>query len=112
MTLTVGQKLYWVPFDGHHHQEGEVTVLSVGRRWAKLSNQSRIEIETLRGDAGHYAVPGRCWLSKQDYMQATRAEAAWTALWKQFDRHRRPECVTYEHILAAAQLLGLTLEGR
>ena len=70
--LRVGQKLWWVgnrsAGDG---RQREVTVVSVGRKWATLDCKSgypiRNDIETLWADGKGFWSPGRCYLSKQEY---------------------------------------------
>lgn len=65
MKLKVGQELWWVP--SYDMKPYSVTIKKVGRKWAELNNHPRININTLEADGGHYASPGRCYLSKQDY---------------------------------------------
>jgi hypothetical protein len=87
-SLSIGQKLWYVPFDrrltssvGH-----EVTVVKVGRKWAEIDKQvdrmrtyaaGRIDIKTMFLDGGRYSSPGRCWLSKADYDREQQRQATW-----------------------------------
>lgn len=113
MKLEVGQKLYWV--GGHNYNKsgtGEVTVVTVGRKWANLSNRYRIDIQTLFGDGGQYNSPGRCYLSREEYESKARLEKSWDTLHRAIrDRWSVPAGVTEETIHKVMDLLGMKRVG-
>jgi hypothetical protein len=67
--MKTGDKLWFVHNDRRAYRKGyEVEVLSIGRKWATLSNHERINIETMWADGRQYSSPGRCWPSKAAYV--------------------------------------------
>lgn len=115
MTLVAGQKLVYVCEYGGYKRESEpreVTVESVGRRWANLSWRGyRCDKNTLIVDGHGYSSPGRCHLSIEHYQQWLAAGTAWRRLSAQIGRqYACPTDVTAEDIAKAAELLGLDLE--
>lgn len=104
-SLHVGQTLFFAPYSNHTYSpKGEVTITKVGRKWATLSNNCRIDLETLVADGGEYTPPGRCYLSQAEY----EAEAAANNEWIKFRQglpYARPQGVTAEDIAAARKLL-------
>lgn len=111
--LTVGQKLWLVLSVQWRGQQREVTVTSVGRKWATIdeSRRDRISMETLElvGDDGR--SQGQCWLSREDWVVATFADTLWQQFKKSIEYGRRPDGITAEAITQAAELLGVKLEG-
>ena len=105
--LIEGQKLWWVPQRHRNANEKEVTVLKVGRKWAQLDNNERIDIETLVADAGQYSSSGCCYLSREEYEQCKALTQAWSKLKHDLQYWRNPEGVTIGDIEAARKLLGL-----
>jgi hypothetical protein len=107
--LTPGTKLWFVG-SRNSRTEREVTVLSVGRKWAKLDNHTRIDIETMWADGGQYSSPGRAFRSKQEY----DANVMLDRLWSDFRHHvadfyGKPDGITEGRIRAAAAALGIEL---
>lgn len=110
MKLTVGQQLWWVPA---RYRTGEqpcyVTVEKVGRKWAQLSNQYRIDVTTLEPDSKGYSSPGECYLQREEYESKVAISYAWGRL-RKFMESRiwsgAPDGVTLENIEAAGNLLG------
>ncbi|GBG14593.1 ethanolamine ammonia-lyase [Novimethylophilus kurashikiensis] len=108
LKLTVGQKLWWVPHQLRFNNPREVTVEKVGRVWAYLDNHQRIDVETLRVDAGEGAPRGRVYLSEAEYLRETELRDRWSALKRALsDIYVIPEGVTPEDIAAATKLLRL-----
>lgn len=105
--LSIGQKLWWVPHQRKWQQPKEVTVLKVGRKWAQLDNNERIDLETFIADAGQYSSPGRCYLSQEEYEAKVTIGSAWSNLKRSIDYKSPPDGVTVEDIEAARQLLRL-----
>lgn len=72
--LKQGQTLWFVP--AYVKSEGyEVVVVSVGRKWAHLSNGKRIDNKTLSVDCS----AGGCYVSQGAYRERIELEAAWRA---------------------------------
>ena len=65
--MKVGDKLWWGSIGNSRGTPYEVTVTKVGRLWVYLSNDYRIDTQTLQGDGNGYSSPGCCWLSKEAY---------------------------------------------
>ena len=106
--IEVGQKLWWVPFEGYYGSPREVTVVKIGRKWATLSNCHRIELDSWIADGGQYSSPGSCYESEKVYEEAVKLSADWAKLRGAVDMMRtRPECVTSESIVQIRQLLGI-----
>jgi len=104
--LKVGQTLWWVPTN--RGSGTEVTVTAVGRKWARLDNHKRIDVETLEADGAGYAPPGRCHRSRELYEAEALLDSQWGALRKALDaRYRVPKGVTLGQIEQARELLGL-----
>jgi hypothetical protein len=109
MTLTIGQKLWFVP-DRRSGMAREVTVSKIGRKWASLDTWGdlRIDVSTLQADGRGYSSPGRCYFSHAAWEAEVALDAAWTALWRDMhDTYRRRDGVTVENIQAARKLLNL-----
>jgi hypothetical protein len=67
-----GDELIFKPSD-RRGVEHKVTVVSVGRKWAKLSNLHRADKETGWVDGGGYSSPGRVWTEEALRNQQYRA---------------------------------------
>jgi hypothetical protein len=105
-TLTVGQRLWYVPSDKRMASPFYITVLKVGRTWADCGNGRRINIETLRADGGSYSSPGTAWLSKEAY----DADVALDACWRRFQclaqaNYSAPKGIRLSQIENAARAL-------
>lgn len=105
--LQEGQKLWWVYSSNRRGQPREVTITKVGRKWAQLDNDKRIDLETLVADAGQYSPSGCCYLSREEYEQAEALAKAWSNLKRDLQYARRPDGVTIGDIEAARQMLWL-----
>jgi hypothetical protein len=110
--LVVGQKLWLVPSIRTYGQPREVSVVSVGRKWATLDcwKNARVDMETLLIDGKAYSPPGRCYLSREQHEETVRL----IGLWIDFRRTvsgllARPDGVTEANIRLAADLLGIQL---
>lgn len=108
--LQQGQSLYFVGTSAFHKRQGTVTVESVGRKWANITGTyiGRIDIVTLQADSGGYASPGRCYASRQDWLDAEAPRLAWRQLVNGLSTGR-PEAVSLADIQQAAKLLGVEL---
>ncbi len=107
--LSVGQKLWMVPYQRHLGVPMFVQVTKVGRKWAEISLRGyRISLNKLIIDGGGYTSPGRCYLTKEEHEAEVKLHAAWARLRSFMDRkHNPPDGVTIENIEAAIQVLGL-----
>lgn len=109
--LEANQTLYFVGSGAFHKRQGDVTVVSVGRKWATISGpyNGRIDIETLQADSAGYASPGRCYPSKQAWLDAEAPQRAWRQLVNSLPMGR-PESVSLADIHQAAKLLGVEID--
>lgn len=105
--LQEGQKLWWVYSSNRRGQPREVTVTKVGRKWAQLDNNCRIDIETLLADGGDYMSPGCCYLSKDIYDSGVALQKAWSEMKRDIQYASTPEGVTVVDIQAARTLLRM-----
>lgn len=103
-----GQKLWWVS-SNRYNKAQYVTITKVGRKWATLSNQHRIDKATLRADGGGYVSPGCCYLSKEQHDQEVRASSVFSELRNRLS-FSPSHGVTEEDIRQAAKLLRIKLE--
>lgn len=76
MTLTVGQQLYYVPSQ-RRAEPGFVTVTKVGRKWAEIGPNRRVNMETMALDGGGYSSPGTCYLSKEEHDAEVELRDTW-----------------------------------
>jgi hypothetical protein len=87
--LTVGQQLYYVPHDTSRCKPQFVTVTKVGRKWAELRDGNfylgRVSIKTLLVEAWDFSLPGRCYLSKEDYERENERLDEWLTLRKRLE---------------------------
>lgn len=109
--LEVNQTLYFVGTGAFHKRQGDVTVKGVGRKWATVSGtyNGRIDVDTLQADSAGYASPGRCYASKQAWLDAEAPQRAWRQLVNGLPMGR-PESVSLADIQQAAKLLGVKIE--
>lgn len=110
MKLTVGQQLWWVPNHCRHSDKPKfVTVEKVGRKWAQLSSNDRIDVVTLVADGKGNTSPGLCYLTREEYQAKLVKNRAWMKLHAFIESHLyrgTPDSVTLEDIEAAGKLLG------
>ena len=107
MKLSIGQTLYWVSAQYLREQPKEVTVTKIGRKWAYLSNNQRIDTENLIVDGGDYIPSGSVYLSKEEYDRLRDISAAWSKLRMDLQYSSLKMGITVEHITEARVLLGL-----
>lgn len=111
MNLQVGQKLWFVP-TYRYGQPCEVEVVSIGRKWVKISlGDTRIDINTGHADGRGYCSPGRCWESQEIY----KAHVARIGAWSRFrsaiqGMYSTPEHLSTDDIRAAAKLLRIEID--
>lgn len=111
MSLTVGQKLWFVYSDRRRGNSLELTVTKVGRKWASTCSSGwpesyRINIETLRADGGQYTSPGRAYLSREAYEAELAVDTAWRNLKRWMDgAYSPPSGISIVDIASAAALL-------
>lgn len=107
MKLVEKQKLWFVGSGNHARTRGEVTVHSVGRKWAEITGayRCRIAIDTLIADAAGFSSPGRCYLSQADWLAQEGPKLAWQSLRSQLPM-ACPKELSYDDIVAAGKLLG------
>lgn len=97
------QTLWWVCT--YAKQGRPVTVVSVGRKWATLSNRVRIDIETLRADAGGHPSPGKCYTSQEVFDAEVLRDQVWQELQSRLASHRI--CPAYLPTETMQQILAL-----
>jgi hypothetical protein len=74
---SVGQKLWFVGSKINPRQY-EIEVTKVGRLWATLGDDGRYRCDASgQVDGGHYASPGRCYVSREAYELEQARSAAW-----------------------------------
>lgn len=95
--LRVGQKLFFVS-SGSDQKTREVTVNSVGRKWAELSNFCRIDIKTFVADGGKYDSPGKCFINIEEYVDKKTAMSEFHRLRNEVYACKFNESVTAEDI--------------
>lgn len=110
MTMTVGQKLVFVPAR-KGAKPFEVTVEAVGRRWAYLDRHGRVDVETFEVDGGQYSSPGQCYGTWEEYEVTTERSRVWTAFQRGMPFGRLAPEVTTEEIRAAAKLLRIDVDA-
>ena len=105
--LTVGQKLWWVSDRYRNTRELlEVEVTKVGRKWADISNRYRVNVQTLETIGKGYSSPGKCYLSKNEYLSEAKTIEAWLSLHGKLSRtYTPPHGVTIETIETVKRLL-------
>ena len=75
-------------------------------------NCGRIDKDTLWLDGGHYASPGRCWLSREAWEESKAIDAAIRRLHEQIRYGRVDPGVTLADIQAAAALLRVDISEK
>ena len=105
--LQEGQKLWWVYSSSRRGQPREVTVTKVGRKWAQIDNNCRIDIETLLADGGDHMSPGGCYLSKDIYDAEVALQKAWSGMKRDIQYAPIQDGVTVVDIEAARTLLRM-----
>lgn len=103
--LKVGQRLYIAPNTHSHTPCYETITLSIGRRWANIGSNGRVDLETLLLDGGQYTSPGKAYFSKNEYQEMAAKEAYWLEL-----RNRlpvNPPAVSMETLKEIAEMIGL-----
>lgn len=102
----VGQSLYLVPNRGCGYRcSGVVSISKVGRKWATLDNDSKMDLQTLDIDGGGYSSPGKCYLSEQEYIEYKEKKDYWLRLRNKIPIS--PPACTLETLKQVAALLGL-----
>lgn len=113
MTLTVGQTLWYVPhqrYESGRDRGTEVTVIKVGRKWADLNRGiPRISIQTMQADGGQYSSPGRCYLSRDEWLAEITLNAIWRDFASRIGGQSPPDGVTEDAIRQAAELLHIPM---
>ena len=107
--MKVGDKLYFVYNDRSCRH---VEVEKVGRVWAYLSNDYRIDLKILRADGGNYSSPGRAWHSKEEYDASRAADKLWWMFRTLVHACHADNYFTAEQIIAAAAALGIDLDPK
>lgn len=106
----IGQTLWFVGerSGSKRGRSGDVTVTAVGRKWMEIEGcfSGRVELETMKADGQGFTSPGRCYLSKQDWLDKDGARLAWNALRSSMPL-TCPDGLSHETIAQAAKLLRL-----
>ena len=105
MNLFKGKKLFWVA-NNNARIQADVTVLSIGRKWASLSNRERIDIKTLEADGRGYSSPGKCYESREAYELSIETQKAWSKLYNGLT-WALPSGMTLEKINEIRSILSL-----
>jgi len=88
--MKAGDKLWRVSTASHGANPREVSVVSVGRRWALLDCGERCEIRTGEIDGGEYGSPATCWPSREVYEAEEQRRRAWNRLRELVNNHLKP----------------------
>ena len=105
--LVVGQKLWWVASNNQKTQY-EVEVVKVGRKWATLDIDHKIDLEDWVADGGLYAPPGKCYASKEDYELECTLLDSWKELRQMVaSHHTLPKGINLEKIVLICSILSL-----
>jgi hypothetical protein len=106
--LTVGQSLFFVFHENRHASTKTVTVRSIGRRWANLDNNTRIDMANLRADGGGFTSPGSAYLTEGHYREEVSIRDAWDSLSRRLCcLYSMPAGLTVEKMDQIAGLLGI-----
>lgn len=105
--LVVGQKLWWVASNNQKTQY-EVEVVKVGRKWATLDIDHKIDLEDWVADGGLYAPPGKCYASKEEYESECTLLNSWKELRQMVNsQHKPPKGINLEKIEQIKTILSL-----
>ena len=107
--MKVGDELYFVDYVGFGNY---VKVTKVGRVWSYLDNGYRIDLQTLRADAGQYPSPGRAWNSKEEYDASVARDKLWLIFRMLVREVRVDNDLTIEKIVKAADAIGIDLDPK
>ena len=113
LNLTLGASLYFVP-SYHTRVKGRVvTVDSVGRKWATLSNGYRVSLETGEFEPQNhgYSNPGVLYESESAFLVEDALTRAWSSLVRDLQVAKRPEGISLEVIGRVREALGLRSPG-
>lgn len=105
MKLTVGQKLWLVRGHRKQNNQREVTVTKVGRKWAEIGFEGRIDMDTLTVDSGGYMSSGACYQSKEDYDRFIALQGAWQAFRDRVSREHGPAQITVDELRRCANII-------
>lgn len=75
--IKVGDTLWYVKRRNGYNDECEVTVIKVGRKWATISTNERMDLESMSVEAPYYAGHTQCYTTKQDYANEQEAKEKW-----------------------------------
>jgi len=101
--ITIGQDLWFVR-SNHPRTAHKLTVIAVGRRWATLSDRSRLDIALMQMEDPRH---GRVYLCEGDYLREAENKDAWDRLLIDFRCVYEPKPgVEARHIAEARKLLG------
>lgn len=101
--MKVGDTVVWVPHE-KRNPPVDVTITKIGRKYATLSNDLRVDLKTL--GSRDWFTQGRIYLSRAEYDTALAAKNAWTALNNAMG-YAPPPGITAADIKAARKLLGV-----
>jgi len=110
--MKVGDTLYYRYNDRYQMRSGYAEVVKVGKKWATLSNKSRIDLTTLRSDVGASEVPVKYWRSKDEHdkgISVARLFAKFRILVQAVHFYND---LTIEQIVASAAALGIDLDPK
>jgi len=101
--ITLGQELWFVRSD-HQRTAHKLTVTAVGRKWATMSDRSRLDMATMRMEDPRH---GCVYLCEGDYLRERENKDAWNRLLTVFRCTYAPQPgVEARHIAEARKLLG------
>lgn len=106
--LKIGATFWFVPSERRSGGK-EVVVCQVGRKWATLSNDFRIDLKTGEFECQEYghSIPGDLYESEAQWQDAVARDVAWGKLKRDLEHARASGGVTAEAIEQARRLLGL-----
>lgn len=108
---SINQVMWFVGAGNFVRVCGEVTITEVGRKWARITGafKGRIALDTLMADGAGYSSPGRCYASKQEWLNQDGPRHAWQALSSSMPT-ACPADLSYETIVQAAKMLGVDID--
>lgn len=80
--LKTGMSLYWVPVERRTAEPCLITVVSVGRKWATLSNHLRVDVQTGEVERQKYGhpIPGVYLANEAEYLEFLEKSRLWAAI--------------------------------
>lgn len=108
--FTVGQNLWFQPFDTRWDSGKEVKVTKIGRAWVHTTGGYRFNPESMIANGEGFSSPGRFYQSKDAYEEHAAAGALHRQLYSKMIRGHLPIEITTADVRTAASHLRIELE--